>query len=211
MKRLERILITLLLSLAVFACSNNNDTPMILESFGHYKSAISNQDGMTAYYYIDSNTKEYYDDILNKILNSSEYDTKNMSLGRKIIVTMARHSIDKETLMGMNGETFFIYAVENGWIGEESISNLEVKVSNIDNDYAKTHVINQNGEAPFGFSFRRENEVWRIDLTSMLPITESALENEISRIGINHNQFIYAMLAKTSGHKPDSSIWQPIN
>lgn len=211
MKALKVFFVTLLLAMIVSGCSKNDDTPMIQEAFKEYKSAILNQDGITAYYYVDSNTKTYYDDIYNKILNSSEYETKNMSLGTKIVVTMARHSINAQTLKSMNGKTLFIYAVENGWIGEESVSSLEIAVANVDKNFAKTHVVNQNGEAPFGFTFRKEDKTWRIDLTSMLPITEMALEQQIEQIGIDQDKFIFTMLTKTSGFQPDSSIWQPIN
>ncbi|SCY38318.1 hypothetical protein [Desulfoluna spongiiphila] len=207
----KMICAAVLLSVIASGCSKEDETPMIQESFKQYKSAILNQDGFTAYYYVDSHTKAYYDDMLDKVMNASEYETKNMSLGSKVIVTMARHSISANTLRGMNGESFFIYAVENGWIGEESVSRLEIAVSNVDKNFAKTHIVDANGEAPFGFTFRKEDKTWRIDLTSMLPMTEMALEEQIKEIGIDEETFIRATLTQASGFQPDSSIWEPVN
>jgi hypothetical protein len=119
-------------------------------------------------------------------------------------------AINEQKLLEMDGESFFIYAVDHGWIGEESVSRLEIVVSEIDKTFAKTHILTQEGEAPFGLTFRKENGTWAIDLTSIMNITESAIEKQIEQLGISENDFIVAMLTKTSGSRPDSAIWQPI-
>ena len=207
----KMICATALLTLIAFGCSKVDQAPMVKESFQQYKSALLNQDGFTAYFYVDSNTKAYYDEILDKVMTASESETKNMSFGTKMIVTMARHSISNQQLREMNGEELFIYAVENGWIGKESISNLEITVSSIEKNIAETHVVNEEGEAPFGFTFRKEDKTWRIDLTSMFSRTEMVLEEQIKESGVDEDVFIYAMLTQTSGFRPDESIWEPVN
>jgi hypothetical protein len=190
--------------------SEEEETKMILETFASYKTAILNWDGITAYAYVDSNTKQYYAEMLKNALHLSEYETKHLSLNNKIVVTMARHTINEQKLLEMDGESFFIYAVDHGWIGEESVSRLEIVVSEIDKTFAKTHILTQEGEAPFGLTFRKENGTWAIDLTSIMNITESVIEKQIEQLGISENDFVVAMLTKTSGSRPDSAIWQPI-
>ena len=204
-------LAVVILVLFVSSCSKENDPQAIMESFSNYKSAILNQNGELAYSFIDSNTKNYYDDIFDKVLNLSETETKKLSLLNRIAVTMGRHNIENDVLSAMNGKLYFIYAVENGWIGEESVSTLEITVSEVDKNFAKTHVVDENGEAPFGFSFRRENKKWCIDLTSMFPITDKILSQQIEKIGVSENAFIFAMLRTIAGYDPDPTVWQPVN
>jgi hypothetical protein len=92
----------------------------------------------------------------------------------------------------------------------DSLLQLFRELADIDRNFAKTHILTQDGEAPFGFTFRKENGTWAIDLTSIMNITETAIEKQVERLGISENDFIVAMLRKISGSRPDSAIWQPI-
>ena len=194
----------------VSACETDTEVKMIQESFENYRSAILNRKGELAYTLVDINTKKYYEKTINMILHLSEIETKKLSLLNKVNVLMARHRIEPDVLTKMSGKSFFVYAVDNGWIGEESVSNLQIEVVEINDNFAKTHIVTEEGEAPFGFSFRREDGKWRIDLTSMFSISNVAFSKQAENMGVSENEFIFMILESISGKKVESKIWNPI-
>lgn len=183
---------------------------MIMQAFADYRSSILDRKGKKAYELVDSNTKRYYDDIMRKILYATEKETKALSVMGRFMVVFARHQINPEDLAKMNGESLFVYAVGNGWIGRESVTTAQISISEINNDIARTHIVTPAGEAPFGYRFRRENKKWRIDLTSFLPITEMLIRQQIDETGIDENDLVFTMIRAASGFKPDAKVWQPV-
>jgi hypothetical protein len=181
-----------------------------MTAFENYRSAILNRDGVKAYSLVDENTREYYSISAKRALRLPEKETRKLNILDKINVLLARHSIDKSKLSTMNGKTFFIYAVDQGWISEESVSKIKIKVVTVNNNFGKSHLITEKGEAPFGFSFRKENGKWKIDLTSTFNITRMAFSQKIKQMGMQENEFLFLVLESNNGIKPNPSVWDPI-
>jgi hypothetical protein len=196
--------------LSFSAYASEDDDYSIMTTFENYRSAILNRDGVKAYSLVDKNTREYYSKSVNRALRLPENETKKLNILDKINVLLARHSIDRTKLSTMNGKTFFIYAVSKGWISEESASKMKIKVGAVNNDFGKSHIITEKGEAPFGFSFRKENGQWKIDLTSIFHISRIAFEQQIKKMDMQENDFLFLVLETNNGIKPSPSVWDPI-
>ena len=185
------------------------NTDAVSVAFEKYKSAILASDSETAYRMIDSNTKSYYKEIIKIILYADESQSKTLPPLAKIALIQGRHQIPKDELITMNAETYFKYSVEQGWIGKNSVSDMQIADIVISHDIATSKILKGGQTAPFGFTFRKEENAWKIDLTSILPRSDQAFKQVIQSSGKNENDYIFAIIEKLSGKKVQKSVWTP--
>jgi len=205
---------------------NSSQTPSaeekeIRDCFARYKAAILNQQGETAADCVDEKTIDYYRWAEFKVMMQDRKDMDKIPLLERILVLSLRHNVSYLELfkltqqgnrIGSIGRTYFVYAVDNGLVGKESVEKVElttVNVDSVDGKKAKTTVSSDGKKAPFGFDFVLEDGKWKMDLTSFFPIGEGALKAAIQQTGMSETQFILVMLEKSSGKKPNDSIWDP--
>lgn len=202
---LSSILIIFSFSHGLFASSAD-----VTSAFSKYRSAILNADADAAYRLVDSNTKNYYGEMLKVILYANKEQSSNMPATAKIFIVQSRHRIPAETLKSFDGEKLFKYAVSNGWIGKKSIASFEITDIEVNQDSASSKIKKGEKTAPFGFAFRKESENWKIDLTSILPMTESALKQAIKNANQAEDDFIFKAVETLSGKKVSPTVWDPI-
>ena len=197
----------------------------IRDCFARYKTALLNGQGEKAVECIDNKTIIYYMFTDMKVMRHKREDVEKLPLLERIFVLSMRHQVPYAKLYELSqtdavrrknlwpvGKAYFIYAVDNGMIGKESVEKIElgkVFVDTVDGKKAKTMISSEGKTAPFGYDFVLDEGQWKIDLTSFFPIAEEILKVTIQRSGMSENQFILAMLEKSTGKKPDNSIWDP--
>lgn len=180
-------------------------------AFQTYKTAILNDDAETAFESVDSNTIQYYADMLDYALHLSEEQTRQLRLIDLLTVLAVRHRVPDDVARSMNPETFFKYGVSNGWVGKNSVMGLEVVRVDIDGDFAITRVAANGVESPAAFHFHREGGTWKLDLTSIMAVSNLALTQVAEQQGLTEAELLFSLLESVSGKKVDESIWQPIN
>jgi hypothetical protein len=80
----------------------------------------------------------------------------------------------------------------------------------IKSDTATTK-IKKNGQiAPFGFTFRKENNQWKLDLTSIFPVSQIAFQQAIEESGMSEDEFVFYLVEAVSESKVEESVWNPI-
>lgn len=205
--RLFCLLITIALHSAVTPSYASADA--VSAAFDRYKSAILSSDADAALQLIDSNTKNYYKEILKVILYADETQSKTMPPLAKIALIQGRHQIPLDTLKQMTVKSYFSYAIKQGWIGKQSVADIELTDISVNQNIA-TSKLSKNGKtAPFGFTFHKEDGTWKIDLTSILPASDKAVKQVIQQSGKNENAYIFGIIEKLSGKKVQESVWTP--
>ena len=56
-----------------------------------------------------------------------------------------------------------------------------------------------------------EEGQWKIDLTSLFPVSTMAFKKMADESGENQNDYLFSLLEMITGKKPGTEIWQPIN
>jgi FOG: Ankyrin repeat len=191
----------------------------IRDCFARYKAALLSSQGEEAAECVSDKTISYYFWSNVRTMQQDRKGIERMPLTERIYVLSMRHQVPYAKLYELSrvertqmGRSYFIHAVESGMIGKESVEKLElakVFVDTVDGNKAKTMISSDGKTAPFGFDFLLEEGQWKIDLTSFFPIAEEILKAAIMQSGMSENQFIFAVLEKNSGKKPDDSIWDP--
>ena len=180
----------------------------VQQCFDNYKAAILEGRGEDAARLISQSTEDYYTKMRKVTLNADSAEVSGMGLIDKLLVLIARLKVSRSEMEAMDGIGFFVYAVDEGMVGKESVINLELGNVEVTGNSA-TGQITVNGQAtPLSFTFYREGP-WKLDLTSIFDGTSAALNQMVQQSGMAENAFIMLTLQGLTGTYPDPDIWHP--
>lgn len=203
------ITLSLLIFLSIKSYSQS-DKKLVLRSFENYKNAILTDKGKLAVDCVDSRTMNYYSSILDKAKTADSLAVDSMGIIDKLTVLIMRHKITKADLLNFNGKDLFIYAIDNGMVGKNSVVNAELGDVITSGDFSKAEFLVNGQKTPFFLHFYREDKVWRIDITHLFSLGSLAFKKMIEESGEEENDFILNILEVLTGKKPAENIWKPI-
>lgn len=183
----------------------------VREAFETYRTAILSQDADGAYKAVDGNTKDYYDEMLQQTLDADAATVRSLPILDQLIILRSRQQIPAVELTAMDGESFFKYAVDRSWIDPSSVQQFNIDNIAVSGNTATTSLAKNGQVAPFGFTFNQEADGWKIDLTSILPFSERAMQQLVGESGMNQDEFLLFLVKSVSGADVPDSIWQPVS
>jgi hypothetical protein len=201
----------LLLFTSQLIYGQKGEDQQVIKSFGNYKSAILNNKGEEAIKYVDSRTVRYYNDILLLVKTADSSKIETLSILDKLMVFSVRHRTSKEDILSFDGKSLLIYAIKSGMVGKNSVANNSIGEVKIEKDFAKGQFISNGQKTPFFFHFYNEEGLWKIDLTSLFPVSTMAFKKMADESGENQNEYLFSLLEMITGRKPGAEIWKPIN
>jgi len=207
-----RTLLIFALTLLIISCNNQtkDDQIDVKECFEGYKSSILASKGDEAVKWVDKNTLNYYDKMLKLSISGDSATVNNLGILDKLTVLTVRHRIPKEEVLKMDGNSFFIYAINSGMVGKNSVMTIEIGDIEISGDFAKGQILANGQKASLYFQFNKENNKWKIDITSIFSASIVGLKQVIKNNGLTENDFILNGLEGLTGRRPDLSIWRPL-
>jgi hypothetical protein len=188
-----------------------SEEKLVKKLFDNYKSAILNDKGEEAVNYVDSKTIKYYSDILELVKTADSAKVETLSILDKLMVFTIRHKTSKNDILSFDGKSLLVFAIKNGIAGKNSGANNSIGEVIIEGAFAKGQFIDNGQKAPFYFHFYKEEGQWKIDLTSLFPVSAMAFKKMADESGENQNDFLFSLLEMITGKKPSAEIWQPIN
>lgn len=193
----------------ILAQGPQSDEALIRQVFLNYKEAILQQRGETAVSLVNRATLQYYARMKYVALEGEEREVRRLSPMNKIMVVSLRHRVPVESLRAMTPEQLFTHAVEQGWIGKNSVLDSDIRqVQTFRNDASAEHV---KGGTPtkLKYRFTKEDGKWKLDLTALTPVADRAMSMLIQKEGVDEDTFIVSLVESVSGKKVSPSIWQP--
>lgn len=223
MKKTFLFTIVLVSSLFLFGCGNNDlqiskqnsiqiqsQEDLVKKAFNNYKSSILNDKGEDAVSYLDTNTIEYYDKILELVKNADHKKITSLSLMDKLMVILIRHTATREDIFSFDGRKLLVYAIKNGMVGKDSVVNSSIGEVSVNEDFAKGEMLVNDKRSSLYFHFYKENGVWKVDLTSIFDLSNMAFKKMVEESGQTEDDFIFLIIESSSGKKPNSDIWEPL-
>jgi hypothetical protein len=204
------IVLTLLLIWTTSTYGQKSEEKLVRKSFDNYKSAILNDKGEEAVKYVDSRTIKYYRDILELVKTADSAKVETLSILDKLMVFSIRHRTSRENVLSFDGKALLVYAIKSGMVGKNSVANNSIGDVTIDNSFAKGQFIANGNKAPFYFHFYKEADQWKIDLTSLFPVSTTAFKKMADESEQTENEYLFSLLEMITGNKPNSQIWQPV-
>ncbi len=206
------ILSSLLLSLLIIipCIGQEKEDELVRESFNNYKTSILNDNGNVAVKFVDSKTISYYNEILETTKKADSLTLNSLGILDKLMVISIRYRTSKEDILSFNGTELLIYAIREGMVGKNSVMNTEIGSVEIDGNFAKGEFISNGRKAPFFFHFYKENNNWKVNLTSIFPVSRMAFKKIVKDSGEEENEYLLQLLELITGKKPLNEIWKPI-
>jgi hypothetical protein len=194
------------------SCDGREDEAyLVKEAFDNYKSAILNDKGDEAVKYVDSRTLKYYQQIVDLVKNADSAEVVSLPLIDKLMVFSIRHRTSKEEILSFDGKGLLVYAIKSGMVGKNSVANNSIGEVTVDNNFAKGQFIANGQKAPFYFHFYKEDSKWKIDLTSLFPVSSMAVKKMIEESEQDENEFFFSLLENLTGKYPGKEIWKKVN
>lgn len=208
---MNKLLLTLTLLLVVHTCFARSDKKLVAACYDNYKAAILSDKAEMATVYLDSRTRSYYDQIavLSKTADKNSIDT--LPFMAKMFVVMIRHMVPREELVKMNGPELLSYSYKNGLIGDKAaIKESDIKNITVEDNFARAQCVNNGVKVNAYIHFYKEQEEWKIDITSLFKLTSYAFNTLIAQSGLTENDFIFRIAEASNGKRVDDNIWEPL-
>jgi hypothetical protein len=169
-------------------------------SFENYKDSILKSDGERAIKYVSEKSFSYYETMNNHSLTLTKKELTDLTLIDRLMVFSLRSRVDKKILKNMDGKKLIVHAINKGWIGKNSVQNLTVYsfVDSYDKS-CKEMIIGTGSQAQRMFKFYLEDEIWKIDVTSINHIANMAFSMQIRKINPNEDEALVIILSSLEG------------
>lgn len=216
-----KIFLLLSLSLLFLACSSDpipNSSPTaspvaekekVKEAFQQYKAAVLSQDGVAAAQQLSSNSIGYYDELLSQVLHSTEEEVKALSSGDMVQVLALRYFFSKEELMSYDGRQLYETMIAKKFTEDRQLAKTTLGKIAVKGDKAKGQMV-VNGEAsPIFFDFKKEQEAWKLDLTTTVIMTTKFVEQQARAAQLSVPEYLEETMQLAAEEK--EKIWQPLD
>jgi len=195
---------------ALFQDAHKAEKEEIRSTFEKYNEALLQDQGEEAVKYVDSRTLKYYSTALVKVIHADADAIESMSILDKLMVLIIRHRASREEILSFDGRSLFIYAVDKGMAGKNSIPNNSLGRIKVVGDFARARALSRGRRTPVHYHFYQEAGKWKIDLTSVFPATAPAFKKLIEKSGQEENEFIFLILEMITGKKPGPEVWEKL-
>ena len=187
-----------------------DEATAVKETFYGYKMAILQGDGEVAAALVTESTHDLYRQFADGALTLDKTGLDELHVMERLTILQLRHEMTRAQLESMSGGQIVAYAVDNGWIGKDSATRLQIGDFTIDGDTASAAILGNDGTAtPLRMKFTREDGLWRLDLAEMMVLTRVVVVQAIRQTGMSEDEFILFALEAASGRKPGPEIWSP--
>lgn len=189
--------------------AQGNEEKSVKGAFATYKKSILKGDGKAAVECIDARTITYYGKMLSLTLEADSAEVAGLDLMDKLTVLSLRHRLTRSEMEGFDGRQLFVYSIEKGMVGKNSVANVEMGEIIVEGGRARGQLVALGEESPLYFQFNKEDGRWKLDLTSLFGPTTEGLKQMLSDRGMTENEFIFQALEITTGKPVTNTIWFP--
>ena len=188
---------------------SEGDAKAVRRVFSAYRSALLAGEGDAAAALLTRSTYDYYDEMRRLALYADAGTVQAQSLINQLQVLMLRLRLPADELESLSPEELIAHAVDQGWIGKESVLTLQPGKVRSEGDVAVLHVEIDGEDAGPAFHFRRESGAWRLDLVPTTQAGNAALQMAARRQDIPEREFLLVLVESVLGRKVGSEAWLP--
>jgi hypothetical protein len=185
------------------------DQSEVTAVFDAYKTAIMNDRGQEAAVLLSRSTVAYFEQMRDVALYGSRQELNQLSTINLLQTLIMRDRVPAERLVEMSGVALLGYAIDQGWIGKNSVAPLKAQRVYVVGDTAVLDVASERGPGKAQLRFKREASGWRLDLSSVIQAGSDQLDSVAKQRGSSREELVLSLLSATSGRQVESSIWQP--
>jgi hypothetical protein len=196
---------------AVLSWGQSGEESYVIESFIQYKAAILNNQGAKAVEFLDEQTVEYFGRILRQVWSADKESLGGESFVNRLMVLLLRHMTPAQVLLEMDAQALLVHAIDNGWVGKTDLEGQTVRDVSIKGNFARAALYQDDQATGLSFYFFKEDGRWKLDLVSLMQISNQALKEMAAQSGLeSEDAFILSIIESLSGRKVPSDIYKPL-
>lgn len=180
----------------------------IRKAFDGYRNALQNGDGKTAAGWISKSTVEHYDELAALAATGGPEEIGERGPTDRMTVALLRHDLAPEEIGSLNGTALFTYAVEQDVIDDSTIASAELDEVTISGDRAVATVKGDNAEQKAQLTFIRESDSWRLDLMSMMEVSDKAIAELAKQRGVDEDELVLQLASAAAGTTVEKAIFE---
>jgi hypothetical protein len=190
----------------------------IQRCFIAYKQALLDKDGDLAVAQVSSTTLVHYGKMRDLALRGDGATVRSLSLVDQYLILVLRQRVGLKTLLPMSDQAVISLAIREGWVGQSGLKETSIGAITLNGDRAEA-VLVARGKAYTTpgmprFVFLKEQKVWKIDITALLPVAEKLFQNwyEDTKAteNISTDTFLMDLLKLMSDKPVTQDIWNPL-
>jgi hypothetical protein len=214
-----KLLSLIVLSIALLIGCNEAPTPPkkpdhssakkeIRTTFNQYKSAILAQEGAKAVPCISKSTVNYFEGILEQVKFSDKEGILSLSIADQTQILLIRRFFSKEEISSFDAEQLYATMIDQGFMGEQ-IETMSIGLVAIKGNKGKAQMVLGGAKTDIFFDFIKENEQWKIDITTTLIMTTKSIEAQAKANKVSTTQYLLDMLQLSEEEREE--IWKPLD
>lgn len=178
--------------------------------FVSYKEAILKQNGKESVRFVNQATVAYFGKMRDLALGGAETDVRRLPFFHKMMILSYRHRVPLDSLLKLSAEELFVYGVDKGWIGRESVSESNLGRVSVSGEEARAVFVLRGKPTPIEYRFTKEGGAWKLDFISLMPVVDAAFGAAAREANVDEDSFVVLLLELASGKKVSPDIWQPL-
>ena len=170
--------------------------------FHTYQDAILNDDGKTAAALLDDNTLQRYERYRRLALNDQSPDPNSDSpIIDNLCIALFQLFLTEEQLQALTPLEIIEFAIDHLFAGKRGAEDLAIGQIEVDGDSAYAEAFVEDQQLPTSLAFHKQNGVWRVDITSLMPVVEMTYAVLAEESKMSPDDFIAAILQEIAGEE----------
>jgi hypothetical protein len=218
MNRLVRLALCVPLVLVAVGCGSPTtpastktaDVAEVKAAFDTYVKAALGKDGVTARSVLASPIQDFYEKARGFALTGTDEQLRTLPPGQELTTYVLRAELSPDLLRGGSVDQILETAFNQGLVGEAGLSGLGLGDIAIEGDKAAAAITSQGKTAPFKLDFLREGGRWKVDIASLIPVTDDSFRGVATKQGISVEAMIDKVMVQKYGAEKAVALHQPV-
>ena len=155
-------------------------------------------------------THDYYEEIRTLALTADRARLKQLTLTWQMGILGMRLRLTAKQLTSMTGRDLFVYAVDQGWIGKDTVANQDIGKITVTGDHAHAPSTVGGKTTPLKMQFIRQDGVWRLDMMHMMKFANTVMDQLREQTGVPEDEFLDRVVATVTGKRLTDATWEPL-
>lgn len=190
-----------------------SDEEQIKESFRALQNACLARDGASAHRYFAQATRNRWVHMKGLALNADKSTLRREGLMVQLGVLVLRAKAGFEVLESLDEVGVIQYALENNLLGNQMVAGNSLVDIEIDGDHAVSGATHPNaGRLEMRYGFAREDDLWRVDLSTAYEMANEILAARWGEIGVEGDEErLYFLVGNATGTLGTEALWTPLS
>lgn len=195
----------------IAVASSETEKSAVALAWSQLKQAMLESDGEAAASRVTKVTHEYYEELRKAALSAERGQLEEMVFAKRFTVLAMRFRMTKEELTKMSGREVFVHAVEEGWVGKDGVTKVEIGEFTVAGAHASAPLLSAGRESGLVVHFDKEEGAWKLDMMQFMKFANLAFDKMLAESQFTEEEFTKKLLGAVTGREVTEEVWIPLD